>query len=123
MQQTPSLKYPLLQVRGPGAFQIKSGDGINSKRVVGLKSTAMVAEGSESLLIILAVNRGLGDTAMNDRDGIKLDPRELLGLSQVEKVSDKTTDSKSLGRLLSKIGGETGGGNGGSANGSTVIID
>jgi len=59
---------------------------------------------------------------MKDSDVVTLDPSELLGLSQVAKVSDKTTDSKSLGRLLSKIG-ETGGGNGGSENGSTVIIE
>jgi len=71
---------------------------------------------------------------MKDSGGIKLDPRELLGLSQVEKVSDKTTDSKSLGRVLSKIGGENGGSSGAPSaiarllskigeNGSSTIIE
>lgn len=43
---------------------------------------------------------------MKKSDGIKLDARELLGLSQVAKVSEKATDSKSLGRVLCKIGDE-----------------
>jgi hypothetical protein len=43
---------------------------------------------------------------------IELDPRELLGLRQVAKVSETTADSRLLGRTLSKIGGENGNGNG-----------
>jgi hypothetical protein len=47
-------------------------------------------------------------------DKIELDPRELLGLRQVAKVSETTADSRLLGRTLSKIGtdGENGPGNG-----------
>jgi len=50
--------------------------------------------------------RSYGGFKMKDHEGIKLDARELLGLSQVAKISGDTVGAKSLGRVLSKIGDE-----------------
>jgi len=45
---------------------------------------------------------------MDDNQSVKLDASELLGLSQVAKVSEDAADSEALGRVLSKIGDEAG---------------
>jgi len=45
---------------------------------------------------------------MNDNKSTKLNASELLGLSQVAKVSEDAADSEALGRVLGKTGGEAG---------------